>query len=328
MRILYVDSLGKIEILPSFAEGWQVASLQKPALIWLDLTYAEDIDAIEKLLQEQFGFHPLAIDDALHETHVPKVDDWDDYLYLVLKDVVYTAESQQVHLPELDIFLGKQFLVTHHKESVKAVDCVWELCQRNPRWLQHGVDHLLYRVIDEVVNDYTAVLEHLESEIVQMESTIFADPSQEVLERLTTYKHTILQLRRVLAPQREVVNKLSREPYPVIGEKDRIYFRDVYDHLVRLYDLSDNVRDLVIGNIEIYLSVVNNRMNGIMKTLTMMTAMFLPLTFLTGFFGMNFFQAVLPSAFWTGQTMLIITLLIMVLLPLFMYGWMRHRAWM
>jgi magnesium transporter len=149
-----------------------------------------------------------------------------------------------------------------------------------------------------------------------------------VLERLTIHKHNILQLRRVLSPQREVVNRLARESYAVIDAKDRIYFRDVYDHLVRLYDLSDNVRDLVMSNIEIYLSVVNNSMNGIMKTLTIMTALFLPLTFLTGFFGMNFFQAILPSTFWTGTIMLVITLLVMVLLPLVMYGWMRHRSWM
>ncbi|MBE2225444.1 MAG: magnesium/cobalt transporter CorA [Anaerolineae bacterium] len=328
MRILHVDSLGKIEILPAFPETWHANALPKTELIWLDLTHAEDNDAIEKLLHEQFGFHPLAIDDALHETHVPKVDDWDTYLYMVLQDVVYQSETQQVHLPELDVFLGKQFLVTHHKETVKAVDYVWELCQRNTRWLQHGVDHLLYRVIDEMVNHYTAVLEHLESEIVQMESIIFANPTPRVLEQLTVYKHTILQLRRVLAPQREVVNKLSREAFPVIGAKDRLYFRDVYDHLVRLYDLSDNVRDLVVGNIEIYLSVVNNRMNDIMKTLTIMTAMFLPLTFLTGFFGMNFFQAVLPSAFWTGEAMLLLTLLAMLIIPLVMVGWMRHRSWM
>ena len=161
-----------------------------------------------------------------------------------------------------------------------------------------------------------------------MESTIFTDPSPKVLERLTAYKHTIHQLRRVLVPQREVVNRLSRELYPVIGANDRIYFRDVYDHLARLYDLSDNVRELVMSNIEIYLAVVNNRMNDIMKTLTIMTALFMPLTFITGFFGMNFFQAIIPSTFWTGGTMLIFTLIVMVLTPLLMYGWMRHRSWM
>lgn len=328
MRILQADNLGKTQILSTFPESWMADSQPETGLIWLDLNYSEDIGSIETLLREQFGFHPLAIDDALHETHIPKLDDWESYLYMVLQDVVCTTENSEIDLPELDIFLGKRFLVTYHQETVTAVDRVWELCQRNNRWLQHGADHLLYRLIDEIVNNYTAVMEHLESEIVQMESVIFTDPSPQVLEHLTTYKHTIHQLRRVLVPQREVVNRLSRELYPVIGANDRIYFRDVYDHLARLYDLSENVRELVMSNIDIYLAVVNNRMNDIMKTLTIMTALLMPLTLLTGFFGMNFFQAVLPSTFWTGEPMLIFTLIVMVLTPLLMYGWMRHRSWM
>lgn len=328
MRILQVDHVGKIQILPTLPEAWQADSQQKSGLLWLDLNMSEDIDSIERLLREEFGFHYLAIEDALHETHIPKLDDWESYLYMVLQDVVYEVDKQQIRLPELDIFLGKRFLVTYHQETVAAVDRLWEVCQRNNRWLQQGADYLLYRLINDIVSNYTAVIERLEGEIVQMENTIFADPSPKVLERLTIHKHNILQLRRVLSPQREVVNRLARESYAVIDAKDRIYFRDVYDHLVRLYDLSDNVRDLVMSNIEIYLSVVNNSMNGIMKTLTIMTALFLPLTFLTGFFGMNFFQAILPSTFWTGTIMLVITLLVMVLLPLVMYGWMRHRSWM
>jgi magnesium transporter len=145
---------------------------------------------------------------------------------------------------------------------------------------------------------------------------------------MTYYKRNVLQIRRVLAPQREVVNKLARDPYLVVGEKDQVYFRDVYDHMVRLTNDSDSVRDLLTGNMELYLSVVNNRMNDIMKTLTIITTLFMPLTFITGFFGMNFFQAVLPSRFWTGPVILVLTLVIMVLLPLVMFYWMRRRAWM
>lgn len=328
MRILYVDQVGQLQFPAVMPADWQAATAQRPSLLWIDLDDGEETEAIEDLLTRRFGFHPLAIDDALHEIHMPKVDDWETYLYLALQDIVYDAENTRITLPELDVFMGRQFLVTYHVGELTAVDRVWQMCQRNSRWLQHGADHLLYRLIDESVNNYTAVLEQLEGDIMQLEGQIFADPSAFLLGRLTTYKRIVLQIRRVLAPQREVVSKLARNPFTLIGTKDQVYFRDVYDHMVRLYDLSDSVRDMVMGSMEIYLTVVNNRMNDIMKTLTIITTFFMPLTFITGFFGMNFFQAVMPSALWTGPWIFGLTLVSMILLPVVMFAWIRRHAWM
>jgi magnesium transporter len=205
---------------------------------------------------------------------------------------------------------------------------VWESCQRDERWLQHGSDHLLYRLLDEIANNYTKLIDQLEDDLAELEGAIFRNPAQDVLEQLFSFKRTTLRLRRVLAPQREVVNRLARDPYPVIGPKDQIFFRDVYDHFWRLYGLSENLRDLVMGSMDIYLSVVNKQMNEVMRTLTVITTLFMPLTVLTGFFGMNFFQAVAPSPSWTGQPVLILTVAIMILLPTMMFLWMRRRAWM
>jgi magnesium transporter len=331
MRIMQLTNDGQAVPLPISPESWpglwEKLSLQRDPF-WLDLTGAADGTFVESLLLEQFGFHPLAVDDALHETHAPKLDNWESYLYIVLQDVAYQAEQRQILLPEIDVFLGERYLVTYHKESATAVDQLWGLVQGNERWLQHGADHLLYRLIDEIVNNYTAALEQLEDDVIQLESDIFAEPAPRLLEQLTVYKRIILRIRRVLTSQREVVNKLARDIHAVIDAEDRVYFRDVYDHLVRLHELSDNTRELVTSSMEIYLSLINNRMNDIMKTLTLITTLFMPLTFLTGFFGMNFFQAVMPSSFWTGAPMLIFILLIMLLLPMFMYGWIRRRAWM
>lgn len=328
MRILYVDALGQAQLLSKMPPGWHRDTMEKSELLWIDLDRAEHVEPIEQFLTQQFGFHPLAIDDALNEEHLPKVDDWGTYLYIALQDLIYNAASGTVAMPELDLFLGKQYLVTYHHEAVTAVDRVWQLCQRSSHWLQHGADHLVYRLIDEIVNNYTAVLDQLESRIVQLENQIFTQPAAPLLESMTHYKRNVLEIRRVLSPQREVVNKLARDPFLVVGEKDQVYFRDVYDHMVRLTNDSDSVRDLLTGNMELYLSVVNNRMNDIMKTLTIITTLFMPLTFITGFFGMNFFQAVLPSEAWTGPGMLILVLAVMVLLPLVMFIWMRRRAWM
>lgn len=328
MRILYVDASGQVQIVTEMPPGWDKDSLKKAELLWIDLNQEENTASVEQFLTQHFGFHPLAIDDALNENHLPKVDDWETYLYIALRDLVYEADATTIAMPELDLFLGQQYLVTYHLEEITAVDRVWQLCQRNNRWLQHGADHLLYRLIDEIVNNYTAVLEQLESHITLLENQIFTQPSASLLEIMTHYKRTVLQIRRVVAPQREVVNKLARDTFLVVGEKDQVYFRDVYDHMVRLYNDSDSVRDLLTGNMELYLSVVNNRMNDIMKTLTIITTLFMPLTFITGFFGMNFFQAVLPSGKWTGPEILVLTLSVMILLPLVMFYWMRRRAWM
>lgn len=326
MRILYAPpDVPHPVLLPADEVSDVLAS--GLGLLWVDLA-GEPTAEYERLLTQTFGFHPLAVDDALNEIHVPKVDDWDSYLYMVLQTAVYNATSQALQLPELDIFIGRNYMVTYHTEPIPALELVWQSCQRPLRWLAQGVDHLLYRLIDAVVDNLTAVMDTLEDELEQIESEIFLNAHPQLLSDLFDLKRVVQQLRRALALQRDVVGKLARDDYPTIDPQDRVYFRDVYDHLLRLYDLSDNLRDLTIVALDVYLSVVNNRMNDIMKMLTVITTMFMPLSFLTGFFGMNFFQPVVPLAGWTGTAAFVFTLLAMISLPLAMMWWMRRRAWM
>jgi magnesium transporter len=141
-------------------------------------------------------------------------------------------------------------------------------------------------------------------------------------------KRVLLAMRRIILPQREVLNKLARDDYQVIDPKDRIFFRDIYDHLVRLHDLNESLRDLVSGAVDTYLSVINNRMNEVMKTLTIITVLFMPLTFLTGYFGMNFFEPPGSLNAWTREPVFYLTLVIILLLPVIMYVWMRRRTWL
>ena len=193
MRMMYVDDSGQVELLTEIPPGWDKDSPKKGELLWIDLNQAENKASVEQFLTRQFNFHPLAIDDALNEEHLPKVDDWETYLYIALQDLTFDAAAVTVTMPELDLFLGQQYLVTYHPETVTAVDCVWQLCQRNSRWLQHGADHLLYRLIDEMVNNYTAVLDQLESRILQLETQIFTQPASPLLENMTHYKRTVLE---------------------------------------------------------------------------------------------------------------------------------------
>lgn len=298
------------------------------ALLWVDLSGTSE-GSFEPILQDIFGFHPLAIDDALVETHIPKLDDWGEFIYIVLRGVqAEDSENLELQIPELDIFLGQNFLVTYHENPLDVVDTVWELCQRDQRYLSRGVNNLFYHLADELVNRYMPIIERMDEIIDDIEDEVFGNPKHEVLNQIFSLKRALLQLRRILIPQREVFNKLARGDFELIQEHDKVYFRDVYDHMVRFQEINENLRDLIGGALDTYLSVVNNRMNDIMKTLTIITTLFMPLSFLTGFFGMNFFQAGISLEAWTGKLAFTLTLASIVSIPIGMYLWMRRRAWM
>ena len=299
-------------------------------VLWVDFI-SEPPETCQPIF-ESFGFHPLAIDDALQETHSPKIDDWGSYIYLVLNYMRLNGVDKnhwETEIDELDIFLGPNYVVTHHDLPVPALDTVFASVQRDQRPLHEGADHLLYKIIDFVVTDYMPIVERIDEEIDEIEDQIFDRPTPRTLERLFALKRVLLSMRRILLPQREVLNKLARDDYAVIDQKDRIFFRDIYDHLVRLHDLNETMRDLVGGALDTYLSVINNRMNEVMKTLAVITTLFMPLTFIVGVFGMNFFLPRPDDAIWElmQRPVFYLVLLCMIITPILMYRWMRRRTW-
>jgi magnesium transporter len=199
---------------------------------------------------------------------------------------------------------------------------------RDERLLQRGAEYVLCKLADELVADYMPVIEQIDEVVDQIEDRVFDDPRPAVLQQIFTLKRALLHLRRIIAPQREVLNKLARGDYAPIDAEDRVFLRDVYDHTVRLYDIAESLRDLVGSALDTYLSVVNNRMNEVMKTLTVITTLFMPISFLAGFFGMNFFQPVVPLEQWTGHPAFALVLAAILLLPAGMVVWMHRRAWM
>jgi magnesium transporter len=302
--------------------------IQNPqGLLWVDFVGEPPETSLPIL--EDFKFHPLAIDDALQETHVPKLDDWGDYLYIVLNymNAHEHGDTWETEVDELDIFLGKNYIVTHHDFPIAAVDETWAACDRDERNVQGGPDHLLYKIADNLVAGYMPAVEKIDSAIDQIEDQVFDRPSPRTLEKIFALKRILLTMRRIILPQREVFNKLARDDYQVIDPRDRIFFRDIYDHLVRLHDLNESLRDLVGGALDTYLSVINNRMNEIMKTLTIITVLFMPLTFLTGYFGMNFFEPLGNLRAWTTNPVFYLTLAIIFIMPMGMYIWFRRRTW-
>ena len=295
-------------------------------VLWVDFI-SEPPDTCQPILEE-FGFHPLAIDDALQETHVPRLDDWGEYLYIVLNymNMESNGDTWETKVDELDVFLGKNYIVTHHDHRITAVDETWMVCDRDERNLHEGADHILYRIADNLMAGYMPAVEQIDEAIDHIEDQVFDRPSPRTLEQLLALKRVLVAMRRIIIPQREVLNKLARDDYQVIDPKDRVFFRDIYDHLVRLHDLNESLRDLVGSVLDTYLSVINNRMNEVMKTLTIITVLFMPLTFLTGYFGMNFFEPLGNLREWTSNPVFYLTLATIIIMPIGMYLWMRRRT--
>jgi magnesium transporter len=327
LRALYYN--GNTDLLAEITPiGYADAIQNKSGILWVDFD-GEEPGPSEDILLHTFEFHPLAVDDALHETHVPKVDDWESYLYIAMHAISFTSGEEDIEGIELDIFLGDNYIVTHHDFPIPALNRVWDSSTKDTRYFKRGADHVLYKLTDELIVDYMQVVESLDEEIELVEAEVLGKPSAQIVQRIFTLKRATLHLRRVLSPLREVLNKLARDDYDVIDAKDRVYFRDVYDHLVRLHDISESLRDLVGGVLDTYLSVINNRMNEIMKTLTLITTLFMPITFVTGFFGMNFFQPVSTElSRWTSNPAFIVMLTIVIATPAAMFLWMRKRKWM
>ena len=291
IRVVHRDGAGATHL------EWPVdrlaEALADPAgSTWVDV---EDLDSghnaeVEALFRDPFRFHPLAIEDALKDVHVPRVDDWGNYLYLCIDTLDFHPETDELQLHELDLFLGANYLLTYRHEPIEVLDRHRLLVEREPdERLKHGPSHLLYHLLDDVVAEFLPAIEHLDDAIDDAQDEVFDNATPATLRRIFHVKGCALRLHRVVTPMREVLNRLARDPYAQVKPEHRVYFRDVYDHLVRVHDIVESLRDLIGGALDTYLSIVSNRTNDIMKVLTLLNVMFLPMTFIAGFFGMNFF---------------------------------------
>lgn len=290
VRAVFRDADGRIHLDWPLARVGEALGAAEGTL-WLDI---EDRNAelaeVEALFRETFGFHPLAIEDALQQSNVPKLDDWGGYLYSVFHAVVLDPGSGELEVRELDIFLGPNYLVTYHGEPIAFLDDLRRVIERDGGGrLGAGPDHLLYELMDLGVASYMATIEHLDEVIDAAQDEVFAEPSPGTLRTIMRVKQSAMRLHRILIPQREVLNRLARDDHILIDNRDRVYFRDVYDALVRMHDIIETLRDVVSGALDTYLSAISNRTNEVVKTLTIVTVLFLPLNFVVGFFGMNFF---------------------------------------
>lgn len=294
--------------------------LQRPGIRWIDIQEADEV--ILERLKEGFGLHRLAIEDCLHLDQRPKLEGYQGHQFVVLQ--AFTAADHDVidlSLHEQHFFLGKDWLISVHALPAKSFFEVSKKLRDNPQGtIGRGADFLLYLLADALVDLNFPIFERLNEELEELELHIFSKPQQAQLERAFLLKRTLVHMRRVLAPQRQVVERLARAGIECVQPQTSIYFRDVEDHLLRLHAQIEAARDLLSNAIEGYLSAVANRTGEINKQLTIFASIFLPLSFLTGFFGQNF-------SFLSDERFLWLVLGMTVLLPIFSLAWFRSREW-
>jgi magnesium transporter len=260
-------------------------NLERDQFFWLDLVSPGHEDLAK--LHELFGFHPLALEDSEHFAQRPKLDDYGDYIFLVFYGAWRHSPDDAEPLREVHLFISGQYLITIHRDPFPPLDR--ERDQLDGRVL-HSEQFLLYRLLDALTDSFFPLLAEMDDEIDGLEAAVLVNPTDEQLQRLFSLKRQLVAMRKVVTPQRDLfarsVDQIAELPGLVLDERD--YFRDVYDHLIRISDLIDSYRDLLSGATDLYLSTVSNRQNDVMKQLTVIATIFLPLSFITGFFGQNF----------------------------------------
>src|SRR5687768_1123251 len=255
---------GKIEHLEFDPEMLKIPD----AIHWIDL---EDPTVKEAtILEDPFHFHPLAIEDCLSEVHHPKVDDYEAYIFAILHGIRFDAPTDSFITRELDIFLGPNYLITHHNGPMRSVTATRDQCSKNLQAaLPRGVDFLLHSILDLMFEHYFPSLDAIEDKIQLIQVEVFESPSHETLDRIFTLKNDVLRLRRICSPQREIINRLARGEFKAVSPKAALYFRDIYDNLYRIVEASYAYQDMVQSTMDAYLSSVSNRLNETMKRLTL-----------------------------------------------------------
>jgi magnesium transporter len=287
---------------------------------WIDLEGFDDPELA--LLQQRFGFHPLAIKDCARRNSRAKINEYENCAFMILYEMKMGSNGAP-QFEELDVFLGNRFLVTVHRKPAASVRDTWKRLAAEAKRSEHGVDYVLYLLLDALLDGTFAVIDQLSDWLLRVENQIVGRSDGTELARLLKLKRAMVAVRRVLAGERDVVTIVLRCSEHPANDRVVLFFRDAYDHLVRAYEQIDVERDLLGNAMDAYMSTVSNRLNVVMKQLTILSAIFLPPTFITSFFGQNF--SALP---FDNRTVFFLELAACVLVPAAMLYWFYERRWL
>ena len=296
----------------------------RPTVTWINIDGIHDVELMEKLGQH-FGFHPLLLEDILNTEHRPKMDDYESYLFIVLKMLYYNDNEREIEAEQVSLILGPTFVISFQEREGDVFNFVRDrIRNKKGRIRKAGPDYLAYALIDAIVDNYFVILEKIGEVIEDTEEELVTNPTPETLRTIHSLKRGMVFLRKSVWPLREVISGLERSESPLIHESTVIYLRDLYDHTIQVIDTVENFRDMIAGMLDIYLSSLSNKMNEIMKVLTIIATIFIPLTFIAGIYGMNF--EYMPELGWRWGYPAVWLLMGAILITMVLY--FRKRRWL
>ncbi|AKB44250.1 magnesium/cobalt transporter CorA [Methanosarcina vacuolata] len=290
---------------------------------WINVDGLDRVDIIEKL-GSYFNIHPLTLEDVLNTRQRPKTEDYDSYIYSVLKMILLDTKTKEITIDQVSIIIGPNYVLSFQEREGEVFDMVRERF-KNPasRLRKSGVDYLAYGLIDAVIDNYFVILEHFGYKIEYLEEGLVLHPRPETLKTIQKYKRDMITLRKSIWPLRELISGLQRIESDLIKETTRVYLRDVYDHTIQVIDTVEDFRDILSSMVDIYLSSISFRMNEVMEVLTVIATIFIPLTFISGVYGMNF--EYMPELKWRwGYPTVMFG---MILLAVSMFAYFKKRRW-
>jgi len=296
------------------------------ALLWVDIQ-PESREEAEPLLRDLFQFHHLTIDDCFNTLiDPPKVDDYGNYLFMIIHAVHYNGQAGDLWTAELDMYVGPNYVVSVHWSPLTAVNEVRRRAENGGLVMGRGAAFLAHALFDVIVDEYHPVMNELDEEIDRLQTLALAHPERPVLEDLMRLKRSTQRLRRTIYPQRDLANRFARGEYAhLVGTDALMYYRDIYDHTVRVEEMIDSVRDIAESALNTYLSSVNNRINDVMKTLAIVAVVFLPMTLIASIYGTNFEHTIPGYDTGWGFAAMIAGFVVIAFL---LWGWFRARRWL
>jgi len=290
----------------------------RQGVLWVDI--CEITDAEGEFLEQSLHFHNLAVEDCINRQILPpKIDDFNDYLFIIVHGINHTTESEIVETAELEIFLGPHFVISCHYLHLHSLEAIRRLVEDSGRPMRRGADFFAHTLLDALVDNIMPTIDRMNELAEEIEEDTIRNPQQLTLEAILKLKRSTMRIRRVIAPQREVLNRLSRGEFSFIKDETGIFFRDVYDHVVRIEDLNQTIRDRADNALSTYLSSVANRQNETMKVLSIVATIFLPLTLVAGIYGMNFEN--MPELRWSWGYFAVLGLMAAVIISVMCRFW-------
>jgi len=295
-----------------------------PTVTWFNVDGLHQTDIIEKL-GRYFELHPLLLEDIVNTDQRPKLDDYGNYLFFVIKMIRYDEKESKIESEQVSFILGSNYVISFQENAGDIFDPLRERIRNSKGVIRRmGADYLAYSLMDTVVDNYFIILEKLGDRIEFLEDELVVNPSIETLQNIHTIKREMIFLRKSIWPLREIVSRMERGGFKLIKETTEIYLRDVYDHTIQVIDAIETYRDLLSGMLDIYLSSISNKMNEIMKVLTIIGTIFIPLTFIAGIYGMNFMY--MPELGWDWSYPSV--LLFMLIIGIIMIFYFRSKKWL